>query len=93
MTVDEIKNKLSEEGYTNIYEYTAEPGEVDEEHTHDYDVKLVILEGRINITAPVNGVITNMSYQKGSHVSIEKGTPHTAKVCPQGCRYIVAEKI
>jgi len=28
----------------------------------------------------------------GSDVVIEKGTPHSAKVGSEGCRYIVAEK-
>lgn len=84
--------KLKSEGYNKVWVYEAEPGEVDDEHSHGYDTKLVILKGGINITSEINGVIVNMQYNTGDEIFIPRNKPHSAKVEPEGCRYIVAEK-
>ena len=92
--MDEQKEieKLKAEGYDNVWAYEAEAGELDEEHSHDYDTKLVILKGAINITSGMGGAITNMQYKVGSEVIIPRNKLHSAKVTAEGCRYIVAER-
>lgn len=84
--------KLKNEGYDNVWVYEAEPGEIDDEHCHEYDTKLVILNGAINITSEIGGAITNVQYKTGSEVEIPRGRLHSAKVIAEGCRYIIAEK-
>ncbi len=92
MDEQEIIKKLKSEGYQKVYVWDAEPEEIDAEHQHKFDTLLIILRGQIQITSLVNGLIVNMSHQIGAHISIYKHTPHSAKVGPDGCRYIVAEK-
>lgn len=75
-----------------MWVYEAEPGEVDEEHQHEFDTKLVILRGEIQVTQPIHGVVTNMLCKQGGEIFTPRNIPHTAKVGPEGCRYIVAEK-
>ncbi len=84
--------KLKTEGYDNVWVYEAEGGEVDEEHDHDYDTKLVILTGAINIISEMDGLITNTQYKAGSEVIIPRNKLHSAKVAVEGCLYIVAER-
>jgi quercetin dioxygenase-like cupin family protein len=86
-----IIDDLKAEGYDNVWAYEAEPEEIDEEHSHEYDTKLVILSGDIQITSEVGGAITNMKYVTGQTVEIPRNKLHSAKVGPDGCRYIVAE--
>ena len=92
MNEQEAIKKLEIEGYGKIWTYEAEPDEIDEEHSHNYDTKLYILGGFINITKSVNGVVVNYQYQAGDEVEIPRLQPHSAKVGSEGCRYIVAEK-
>jgi quercetin dioxygenase-like cupin family protein len=88
----EIIEKLKMEGFDPVYVYDAQPGEVDEEHAHNFDTKLVILSGDIQITSLVDGVVRNIKYGEGDELFILRNTPHTAKVGLSGCRYVVAEK-
>lgn len=83
---------LRSEGYYKVYVWDALPGEVDEEHQHDFDTRLVVLRGQIKVTSLIDGEVTSLSHQDGAHIDIQKGTPHSAKVGSDGCRYIVAEK-
>lgn len=92
MNEQEIIENLKLEGYQNAYAYDAESGEIDEEHEHDFDTRIVVLEGQIQITSLIDGVVVNQSHQKGSEFTIERNTPHSAKVGSEGCRYIVSEK-
>jgi hypothetical protein len=92
MNEQEIIEKLKSKGYQKVYIYDAEPGEIDQEYQHDFETQLIVLDGQIQITSLINGVITNMSHQHGSHIIIERNTSHSAKVGDEGCRYIVCEK-
>jgi quercetin dioxygenase-like cupin family protein len=92
MSEQQIITQLEEEAYHPVYAYTAEPNEIDEEHSHKFETKLVILEGDINITSEVEGVIMNMNYKAGQDILIPRGKIHSAKVGAGGCRYVVGEK-
>lgn len=88
----EIIDRLKAEGYDNVYAYDAEPEEVDEEHQHDFDTKLHVLSGKIRIKMVVGGALTDFSLKVGDEKEIPRGQIHSAKVGPEGCRYIVAER-
>lgn len=92
MNEQELMQKLETEGFDKVWIYDAPAGEIDEEHAHDYDTKLVILSGEISITSVLGGAVANMNYKAGAEVVIPRNKPHSAKVGPNGCRYIVAEK-
>ncbi|TSC69461.1 MAG: cupin [Parcubacteria group bacterium Gr01-1014_56] len=92
MKEQEIIEKLKSEGYQKVYVWDAEPGEFDEEHKHDFDTKLVIITGEIQIRTAVDSFLSNTLYKSGSEVVIPRHQPHEAKVGSKGCRCIVAEK-
>jgi S-adenosylmethionine hydrolase len=92
MSEQKMIEQLESEGFDKIWVYDAEPNEVEEEHQHDYDTKLAILKGEIQIISEMGGVITNIKYSKGQTVEIPRDKLHSAKVGHEGCQYIVAEK-
>lgn len=80
----ETINRLLSDGYQKAYTWDAAPGELDPEHQHDFDTKLVILSGEICIS----GVV----YKAGDEIVIPHHQLHEAKAGSSGCRYIVGEK-
>lgn len=88
----EIIGQLESEGYDKAYVWDAEPGEIDGKHEHNFDTKLIILKGEIQIKSAEGNFFSNMSYKTGSEVIIPRNKIHEAKVGPEGCRYIVGEK-
>lgn len=92
MDEGKIIEKLTSEGYQEVYIWDAKPGEFDAEHQHDFDTKLIILAGEIQIRTAVGNFLSNTIYKTGDEITISKHQPHEAKVGAKGCRYIVAEK-
>ncbi len=88
----EVIERLQSEGFDEVYAYDAAPGEIDEEHQHDFDTKMVVLEGGISVTSVMGGAVTNLNYKKGSEITIPRNRLHSAKVGSKGCRYVVAER-
>jgi len=89
---EKIIKKLKLEGYNNVYVYEAEPNEVDEEHTHDFDTKLHVLLGQIRIKTLEGGTIVDFALKSGDEKVIPRNSTHSAIVSSEGCKYIVAEK-
>lgn len=88
MKEEEIREKLIEEGFTNIYVWEDAPGAFYPDHTHPRVTAHVVLEGEITVTSEGK---TN-TYRKGDRFDVPAGTVHSARVGPSGCRYIIGEK-
>lgn len=80
--------QLESSGYSPVYIWQAEPGEVDELHSHDFDTVLVVLEGEIVVKI---GDQSNILHS-GDRLDILRGIAHSAVASQDGCRYIVGEK-
>jgi quercetin dioxygenase-like cupin family protein len=91
-TEEAVIERMKSEGYDNVYAYTAEPGEVDEEHHHDFDTKLYVMSGKIRIKILVGGALTDFALKEGDEKEIPRGQKHSAVVGTEGCRYVVAER-
>ncbi len=92
MTEQEIIKKLQSEGYDNAQVYHSDPGEISEEHSHDYDTKIYILSGEIRVKILEAKVITDYLLKAGDEKEIFANQPYSAKVGSEGCHYVVAEK-
>ena len=64
----------------------------DEEHSHPFDTKLVIISGKIRIKKLEGDVITDYFFKEGDLVEIPRGQLHSAVASSEGCKYVVAEK-
>lgn len=88
MNKDLIKN-LQDKGFTNIYEWTDEPNTEYPEHSHKGRVSFYLTKGDIQMN--IGGTIKII--KAGEHIDVPVGVPHTAKVGPNGCTFIVGEEI
>jgi quercetin dioxygenase-like cupin family protein len=86
--VQEIIDRLKGEGYDNVYEWNAKPNEIDDDHEHPFDTRLVVLEGAIVVTMEGQ----SFAMISGGESDIPRSTAHSAKAGAKGCKYIVAEK-
>jgi quercetin dioxygenase-like cupin family protein len=92
MDENALIERFTTDGSDKVWIYDAEPNEIDDDHEHDYDTTLAILKGDIQIVLAYGDSILNIKYLPGSEIEIPRNTLHAAKVGPEGCRYVVAEK-
>lgn len=80
--------ELKNEGYERVYTWHEKPLEVDENHQHDFDTKIIVLKGEI--TVEMNG--KKVVAIEGDVIYTPRDTVHRAITGKEGCTYIVAEK-
>ena len=87
MTPLEWEKKLRDEGFNQIFIGNDGPGTFYPEHTHDDTTAHVILQGEM--TLAVDG--EPRTYKAGDRCDVPARAVHSAKMGPEGCRYIVGE--
>ena len=88
-TENEWMKQLSQEGFSNLLFSDAIPHLSEDEHAHDRDHKMVIFAGDIEI------VMEYQTVHLGAHdyFEIPSGTVHSTVIGPDGCRYLIAERM
>lgn len=89
VNIEEIKKRLRENSYLSISEYDDPPNEEFPDHIHEREELAVIISGSLGVT--MNGV--NYLLKSGDELVFPAKMIHSAKVGPDGCVYIVGEKI
>jgi quercetin dioxygenase-like cupin family protein len=84
----ELEKKLRKEGFSNIFVWQDRPNAFYPDHTHSGVTAHIVLEGEITVTC--QGV--TRTYKAGDRFDVPKETVHSAKIGPEGCRYVIAEK-
>jgi len=88
MLEKEWKQKLREEGFTDVYVHQDGPNVHYPDHTHPTETAHIILEGEITLTSEGKA----QTYKVGDRVDVPADTVHSAKMSPEGCRYLIGEK-
>ncbi|HLY63200.1 MAG TPA: cupin domain-containing protein [Terriglobia bacterium] len=88
MTANEWEKKLKSEGFGNFFIGNDGPGAYYPEHTHDETTAHVILSGEMTLTVQSE----TRTYKAGERCDVPARAVHSARMGPQGCRYIVGEK-
>ncbi len=88
MSVEEEQNQLRAEGYTHTYVWQDGPGVYYPDHTHPNSTAHIILEGEMTVTSQGK----TQTYKPGERFDVPAHTVHSAKMGPQGCRYLIGEK-
>lgn len=88
MSVEEKQNQLRAEGFTHTYVWQDGPGVHYPDHTHATATAHIILEGEMTVTS----VGRTQTYKPGERFDVPGHTVHSAKMGPQGCRYLIGEK-
>lgn len=89
MTIEEAKIVLQSKGLPFIYEWTDAAGVEYKEHQHKGKVSFFVMEG--DLVMHFDG--KEMHLKKGDIFDVPTGIKHTAKVGPNGCKFLVGEEI
>lgn len=87
MNQEEWISSLKKEGFENVYVIKDDPNFEYSTHTHEKACVHIILAGSMGLQS--NDGLKELS--QGERINIPAGTTHSAKMGPQGCKYIVAE--
>jgi quercetin dioxygenase-like cupin family protein len=80
--------ELRSGGYTQIEAKAIDPKPATVEHTHDYDVKGLVLEGLFIVCQDDQPV----TYRSGDIFAVPAGKRHSEEVGPDGARILVGRK-
>ena len=79
----DFEKELRAEGY-RVVNASLKPNMVDEDHTHDFDAKLMILGGEITITRDGKAE----TFTSGQRCEVPAGQVHAEHVGPEGVAYV-----
>ena len=90
MTIDEeaLHQQLRSEGFRRTYTWQDAPNAFYPEHTHPTETAHIILDGEMTLTTK-NGT---RPYRTGERCDVPADAVHSARIGPQGCRYLIGEK-
>ncbi len=88
MAQRELEDQLRREGFSHIYVWRDGPNMHYSDHTHATLSAHIILDGEMTLT--MNG--KTRTYRADERCDVPAGTVHSAKMGPDGCRYIIGER-
>lgn len=85
---NELKNKLTAEGFPIVYEWTDAPGTIYEDHAHHGRVSFYVTRGSVTFSGGIHQTVS-----AGERIDVPVGVRHTAVVGSEGCEYVVGQEI
>jgi quercetin dioxygenase-like cupin family protein len=83
-----FETELREQGYAEIVDRRMEANALNPEHAHEFDARLLVLEGAMTIT--VDG--TERIYRTGETFTMSAGCRHSERGGPEGVRYLAGRR-
>ncbi|TAM81434.1 MAG: cupin domain-containing protein [Acidobacteria bacterium] len=88
MNIKDWEKKLNAEGFGRTYVWQDGSGAHYPDHTHAMTTAHVILEGEMTLTSEGE----TRTYRAGDRCDVPANTVHSARMGPQGCRYLIGEQ-
>jgi quercetin dioxygenase-like cupin family protein len=88
MNKTEFETALREQGYQEVADRRMEPNKTNPEHSHEFDARLLVLEGAITITCEGE----ERTYHAGDSFAMSAGCLHTEQCGPEGVRYLAGRR-
>jgi quercetin dioxygenase-like cupin family protein len=88
MTPNDLEKKLCAEGFMHTYLWEDGPGVYYPDHVHPNETAHVILDGQMTVTCQGK----TRTFRIGERFDVPAGAVHSARMGPQGCRYLIGEK-
>jgi quercetin dioxygenase-like cupin family protein len=85
---NQYRQQLESEGFDHTFVWQDAPGAHYPDHTHAGLTAHIVLAGQMTLT--MNGA--SQTYRAGERCDVPAGATHSAKMGPEGCRYLVGEK-
>jgi len=84
----EFEAALSAQGYREIVDRRMEAGAINPEHAHEFDARVLVLEGEMTIGCAGE----EHTYRPGDAFAIAAGRRHTERCGPAGVRYLAGRR-
>ena len=88
MDTRKLESQLRAEGFSHTYVWQDGPHAYYPDHTHQGLTAHIILDGEM--TLRMKG--ESKTYRAGERCDVDAGEVHSAKMGPNGCRYLIGEK-
>ena len=83
-----FRDSLKQDGFHDPLETTGEPGRVNPEHAHKYDLRVLVLDGEFTVSVAGRRTL----YRRGDTFTLESGCLHSETLGPDGLRALVAKR-
>ena len=87
MNEKELMEQLKKEGFERVYVWEDASNAYHPSHTHSTKTAHIIVNGVIDIT--MHGKVYRL--KEGDRLDVPANEVHSARVGPDGCRYIIGE--
>jgi len=87
MHQNEFEAELAREGY-QIFYGGLKPGEINPDHAHDWDARVLVIGGEITLTRAGK----SETFRAGDSCAVTAGELHAEHVGPQGVAYIAGRR-
>jgi quercetin dioxygenase-like cupin family protein len=84
----EFETELHAQGYHEIVDRRMDENATNPEHSHDFDARLLVLEGEMTVINEGKAHI----YRAGDTFTMSAQCPHTEQSGPKGARYLAGRR-
>jgi quercetin dioxygenase-like cupin family protein len=84
----EFENELRAHGYQEMADRRMPANETNPEHSHEFDARLLVLEGEMTITSGGE----ERTYRTGDTFAMTAGCRHTERCGAEGVRYLAGRR-
>ena len=84
----DFESEVREQGYKEVVDRQMQAGEFNPEHAHEFDARLLILEGEMTIVCDGE----ECTYRAGDTCALTAGRRHTERCGPEGVRYLAGRR-
>jgi mannose-6-phosphate isomerase-like protein (cupin superfamily) len=88
MNEKQLAEQLKQEGFPHTYVWQDGPNVSYSDHTHPVETAHIILRGEMSLTMTGK----TMTYRAGDRCDVPAGAVHSARMGPEGCRYLIGER-
>ena len=88
MDTREFETQLKQGGYLDVETKKAAPSFLSKPHTHEFDVRALIVEGQLTLTR--DGKVD--TYRAGQIFEMDAGCLHTEQYGAEGTTYLVGRR-
>jgi quercetin dioxygenase-like cupin family protein len=83
-----FETELREQGFAEVVDRRMDANIFNSEHAHDFDARLLVLEGAMTIAAEGS----ERTYHAGDSFKMTAGCRHSERSGPEGARYLAGRR-
>ena len=84
----DFESEVREQGYREVVDRRMQANEINPEHAHEFDARLLVLDGEMTILCGGE----ERTYRSGDTFAMTAGRRHTERCGPHGVRYLAGRR-